>query len=370
MTRVKLFLVIIGVIILIPITLALLFSAWVSFNSYSSNIINYQPTKVQAIADTTFFYSIGNDLKYSNHIDPEAPTLFHGAINNYLVSPDNKKIAVVSNGKLMIVSSEKSNVRQVTPVKSIFIDQNHKHIGESFFHDQDFQWSRDSKLLYLIKDEYYNSVGAQLFSNKGELWTYDLATRNLRLVYKPFPAFNYFFDQKGILYFSVPNDVGDLQLEYYDGHQVRDIGKPSGNKPYNDNLIINSIKSPFYSFYQYDYGDYILPVKGVQLVEMKNKTQELLIDNKPLIALSQGMGFKGPYYCSNVNESAFLPGDRYFVFNLYCGNYDGQLLIDASTGKYMTLPKDTQIYITLNTNTYKSYQITGDGIEPVHLHSR
>ncbi len=367
MTRVKIILVIISAIILIPITLALLFSAWVSFNTNSSNIINFQPTEFQAITDTDFFYSIGNDLKYSNQIDPEAPTLLRGVIDNYLVSPDNKNIAVVTNGKLMIISHEPPNVRQVTAVKSIFENLKQKPIGESFFHDMDFQWSKDSKVIYLIKDEYYNSVGAQLFSSKGELWAYDLETGNLRLVYEPFPAFNYFFDQYARLYFSVPNDVGDLQLKYYNGRQVLDIGKPSGNKPYNNHLVINSIKSPFYSFDQSDYSNYILPAKGVRLVVMKNKTQDLLIGNKPLIALSQGIGFKGPYYCSNINFSTFLPGDRYFVLYLYCGNFDGQLLIDSITGKYLALPKDTRIYITLNTNTYKNYQITGEGIEPVQL---
>jgi hypothetical protein len=59
----------------------------------------------------------------------------------------------------------------------------------------------------------------------------------------------------------------------------------------------------------------------------------------------------------------FLPGDRYFLFNVPgCGNYSGQLLIDALTGKYLRLPADSVVYPTLNTDTYPSYRIGGDGI--------
>ena len=42
------------------------------------------------------------------------------------------------------------------------------------------------------------------------------------------------------------------------------------------------------------------------------------------------MWLKGHYYCNEMLRSVFLPGDRYFLFNLpYCGNYNGKLLIDA-----------------------------------------
>jgi hypothetical protein len=47
------------------------------------------------------------------------------------------------------------------------------------------------------------------------------------------------------------------------------------------------------------------------------------------------MWLKGHYYCNEMLRSVFLPGDRYFLFNLpYCGSYNGKLLIDAVTGKY------------------------------------
>jgi hypothetical protein len=62
-------------------------------------------------------------------------------------------------------------------------------------------------------------------------------------------------------------------------------------------------------------------------------------------------------------RSVFLPGNRYFLFNVpYCGNYKGQLLIDTMTGGYQRLPRDCRVYLTLNTDTDPRYRITAAGI--------
>jgi len=84
-----------------------------------SNIVDFNPVAFRAKADTEFFYSLGSQLKYSDQIDPQAPTLMRGQIENFLVSPDNKKIAVVANGQLVVVGT-KSIFRQVTAVDSIY----------------------------------------------------------------------------------------------------------------------------------------------------------------------------------------------------------------------------------------------------------
>jgi hypothetical protein len=62
-------------------------------------------------------------------------------------------------------------------------------------------------------------------------------------------------------------------------------------------------------------------------------------------------------------RSLFLPGGKYFLFNLpYCGNFNGQVLIDTETGRYMRLPADTRVYLTLNTETWAHYRVTSSEI--------
>ena len=163
-----------------------------------------------AKAAAKFFYSIDNELKCSDQIDPHAPTLMRGPITNFLVSPDNK-IAVVVRKKLLIVGKD-SVLGEVAEVDSM--DRRFKPIGRHFFRDDDFQWSRDAKSLYLIGDEYYHSKGLQLFSVKGELWRYDLDSRSLHLMLKPFAAYSYFFGLNSGIYYSEPTDRESFNLSF------------------------------------------------------------------------------------------------------------------------------------------------------------
>src|SRR5512146_1211849 len=83
---------------------------WFTFESnyVASNIIDFHPTTFPAKAEGSFFYSIGDELKYSDEITPAAPTIMRGRITDFLVSPDKKRIAAVTNGVLYIVSPGES----------------------------------------------------------------------------------------------------------------------------------------------------------------------------------------------------------------------------------------------------------------------
>lgn len=197
-----------GVLVFIPVVLFVSIWVYLSVTEVSSKIADFHPSSFQAKADARFFYSIGDELKYSDRLDPQSPTLMRGQIKEFLVSPDSKRIAVVSKGVLTVVESDYPEFRRVAAVDSIFREP--KLLGQDFFRDDDFQWSRDSKALYLIKDQYYESKGSQLFSTKGELWRYEVEAQNLQPVLKPFPAFHYFLGLRSGIYFSVPTDQGDL----------------------------------------------------------------------------------------------------------------------------------------------------------------
>lgn len=350
-----------GVVVFIPV--ALFAAAWLWFfhNNVPSKIAEFRPTTFDARANSKFFYSVGDELKYSDRIDPKEPTLLRGKVEHFLVSPDNEKIAVVANGQLVVVGAQ-SALWRVTAVDSIYREP--KPLGVQFFRDDEFQWTRDSGVLYLIKDEYYASNGSQLFSVKGELWKYDLRASSLQLVLKPFEAFNYFSGERSGIYFSAPTDRGHLQLRYFDGSRIKDIGQPSASEIPLKQLSPAVTESPFHSFSIIDYEQAVLPSKHVQLVdEGANGPQKLVIRGQSYLALTQGKGLKGSFYCSELVRSVFLPGDRYFLFNVpYCHNYGGQLLIDTSTGEYQRLPANSVVYLPLNTDAYPHYRVAGEGI--------
>jgi hypothetical protein len=330
-----------------------------TFESKSSTsvIVDFSPTSFPAKAAAKFFYSIDNELKYSDQIDPHAPTLLRGPITNFLVSSDGNKIAVVVKKRLLIIGAD-SVLGEVAEVDSIY--RRFKPIGRRFFRDNDFQWSRDSKSLYLIRDEYYHSKGSQLFSVKGELWNYDLDSRSLRLVLKPFAAYSYFFGLNSGIYYSEPTDRGELQLKFFNGRNSTNIGQ-SGSKDIVK-LPDGSDEEPFYSFSIIDY-EKALPSLDVRLVN-RNGLKDMIIKDKNYLSVTPGYYWlPGYYYCTQLLRSVFLPGDRLFLLNVpYCGNYKGQLLFDLESARYQQLPPNTVVFSTLNTMTFKRYRVTAGGI--------
>jgi hypothetical protein len=274
---------------------------------------------------------------------------------------------------LQIIESGSGKVLPVTPVDTIYRDS--KPVGRAFFRDQDFQWSHDGKFLFLIKDEYYESKGSQLFSDHGELWRYSLETGALQSFLTPFPAFNYFFGIQGGIYFSVPTPEGNLQLKYFNGSKTVNIADPEVALITSEGLSRDFVEHPFHSFNDVDYPQAVLAAKGVtEFSSPDNKTSTLRIRGKDLLRFSEGSGLKGAYFCDDISSSNFLPStflpeDRYFLLNIYCGNYEGQMLIDTATGRYKTLPKDTHVYRIFNTETYPHFRINGGGIEPEYSSS-
>jgi hypothetical protein len=324
----------------------------------TSSIIDFMPASFEAKTAGKFFYSIGGELKYSDQIEPHAPTLIHGLVTNFLVSPDENKIAVVVKKQLLIIGAD-SVLGNVGAVDSIY--RRFKPVGQIFFRDENFQWSRDSKSLYLIRDEYYHSKGSQIFSKKGELWRYDLDSRSLHLVLKPFAAYSYFFGLNSGIYYSEPTPKDGVQLKFFDGHNSINVG--SVNSDEISGLPGAGDEKPFYSFSIMDYQK-ALPWLNVRLVD-RNSLEDLLIGEKKYLSVTQGHNWlSGYYFCSRLLRSAFLPGNRYFLLNVpFCNNYKGQLLFDLESAQYQELPPDTVVFATLNTLTFKHYVITAGGIE-------
>jgi hypothetical protein len=327
------------------------------------SIVDFHPTAFEAKTDSPFFYSIGEALKYSSSIDPNTPTLFRGKISNFQVSPDGKRIAIISGHELSVVDYH-GNIQKIGAVDSI--DRAFKPIGRTLIRDDDFQWSRESKSLYFIKDKFYRSRMSQLFSEFGELWKVDVESGEQQLVIKPFRAYQIIFGKGANIYFAVPLANGDLILEMFDGNTVRVVAARNADPTFpRDSPLIE--KSPVYSYSRVEYMQNVLPgIHLLQSFDSSRQVQKLALREKLLLELT--------YYCDSWSgcgesdemlDSVFLPGSRFFVLNVpYCRNFKGQLLIDTQTGNYQTLPKDTRVFITANTETYPHYRFNNEGIMP------
>jgi hypothetical protein len=324
----------------------------------SLGILDFHPTTFDARAAAPFFYSIGKELKYSDSIDRDAPTLFLGELLDFQVSPDGNRIAFVSNHRLTVIDN-KGKAQIIGAVDSIY--RSFKPIGKGFIRDDGFQWSPDSMSVYFLRDKFYRSKRSQLFSEFGELWKLDVASGEQKMVIRPFRGFQIIFGGGGSeIYFAVPLANGDLELELYDGSIVRDFAAPgSAWSPPG--------MKPFYSLSSVDYMQKVLPgMHLLQAFDFNANRQTLAFGDKILLQLTRYCdSFFGCGDCDVMMGSMFIPGNRFFLLNVpYCRNYKGELLVDTRTGAYETLPKGTRVFTTANTQTYPHYKFDHEGLAP------
>lgn len=318
----------------------------------ASEIIGFAPSVFVEKADAPFFYSIDGALKSSDRIDPSATTLVDGVRGDVVPAPDNRHVLAVANDTLFLIRADNSIKRTIAPVNSIYREP--KPIGERFVRDGDFQWSRDSRRVYYIKDEYYESRGSQLFSPKAVLWSLAVATGVSSKMVAPFRAGDFAVGINGGIYFSVPDSVGDMAPKYFDGDSVRDLPMLPRGVDHLAHRAIVGTDTPFFSYSSLLEREDFVERKGVRIVGGRREkvTQQLMFGTTALLEISAGTGYKGTYHCVSLSGSTLLPGDRYLVVDAGCGNYGGQLLIDVTTGKYRTLPAKTKVYPLANTTLY------------------
>jgi hypothetical protein len=355
---------VIGIIVVLAILVPV---GWFFFTisqikTTQSAIIGFTPNEFAERATKPFFYSIGNELRFDDHIEPNGRVLFDGPLLFVLPSPDSSRVLVVSEDVLWILGNDGSLPTRITEVENLIMG---RPAGKKVFRYTEIQWAEDSSKFYLIKDETYNSRGSQLFSLHGELTEYDIATGQMRKVFAPFRAFRYFM-AKGIgIFFGEANDKGDVILTVGQGDTsavVTEIS-PKHFRANDKTTLFSAI--PFYSFSLHEYASEILPTKGISLeIEHQNpRIGHLSINGRRVISVSEGKGLKGPYLGFQSIHSGFLPGERYFMLNLSTGNFSGQLLFDLETGQYKPLPKDTRIYRNINTHNFAEWSITKDGVK-------
>src|SRR5690606_20969302 len=163
---------------------------------------------------------------------------------------------------LYLIDGPAAVTTKIVPVASLHPKQ--KPIGTAFFRDTGFQWSPDSQRFYLIKDEYYDTLGSQLFSKKGELYTYDIADHELVKVLAPFQGAKVAFGPNGRIIYAQPTPTGDLELKSFDGTKLQDV------RLMNDrSLWIQGHAEPlhaplFYTFRWTEYRHKVLEQKGVE----------------------------------------------------------------------------------------------------------
>jgi len=332
------------------------------YKSTPAEIIHYHPTVFKEETPEPFFYSIGNDLKRSNTIDPHAKTLFScNKIREAFVSPDNRMILLIcgergKDGTLWLVSDDGIVIRKITTVKDM--DKKEKIPGEYFIRDDRIQSSPDSRSFYVIRDQYSSGTRHTLTPMTGSLLRYDISYGYFEVAIPVFTSHHYFFGQDDRIYYRV----------WDSRHSKEELRCRQKGRECNRSYITNE-REIFYSFSSLEYKDYILPLQGTYLDDHPSITRIYYESEKVLhllLTVKWGHNFKGGFNGIETLRSVFLPGERYLPLKITSKQFSGFLLIDTATGWYKEIPSETFIYRNFNTlNRNIKYEIHDSGIRLV-----
>jgi hypothetical protein len=137
--------------------------------------------------------------------------------------------------------------------------------------------------------------------------------------------------------------------------------------------ILSDKNTIFYNFDVFYFGDSWTRTSYLQdkVIIIKNSTKKfdggLYIyqnDNfKHILRARDGYhSLKGVYYNINLNDSYFLPGSRFFIFDIDSKDYKGKIALDIDKLIYTEVPENLFIYFNINSNDTAELEISGEGI--------
>ena len=341
-------------------------------------ILNYSPSKFLEKAESSFFYSIGNQLKYGMSVDETAPALFEGKYfgGNFVAvfpSPDNKKVALVSNKKLYVVGIGISPQLVLDHV----VSYDPKEIGykEIYYKWPTIQWDSKSRYIYIAKDKKQPQGHWQRpHSRDAILVRIDTENAyNISEMIVDFRSLHYFLVGSDGLCFDYALDNGDVIWKCLTENGVLKAQSVTSDGIQLDNKSTLTGR-PFLSYKPNIYeSDIWMSRYGFFVKRINEKLDGLFLKSKPeipLIRISTGVNIKGRHV-NGIRQmgGAVLPGGRYVLLNVWHDSFKGQLLLDSATGEYRELPKETNVYRNLNSDAYDDFvfsvgQIRGNEFKP------
>lgn len=334
------------------------------FANESIGISNYHPSQFVERAETPFFYSIGKQLKYGLNIDETAPSLFeeswfNGDLVRVYPSPDNQKVAIVSNRKLYIARLGRQpllaleNVDHYSPDKMI--------AGKVYYKWPTLQWHPNSRFIYIARDKKQWFISNQTFSEDAILVRIDID--NIGKVEEVIPDFRsnrYFFVGIDNICFNYAPGDGSVIWKCSSENGVSKARSLDATGIHLDNGVV--LAGPrFISYEPNIYESAIwMGLYGFSIRQIDNRQDALFhkdAPSTPLLVFNAGGNGKG-HRVNGILQSggSVLPGGRYILLNMV----DGQILFDRFSSYYRKLPKSTRVFRNLNNTHYEDFVFSID----------
>ena len=315
----------------------------VEFKSYEN--LRIQTSKpIFYYSKKKLFYSKNGDLNFEKPI-------FKGSVggrfydNDVFVSPNSKYIAFKSGKKIVIIDNKGNLVKNIGPIQNNILD------NKDAFWDSEFQWSKNSENLYLMKDNENRKSSIYMLSTKTNKFkkVIDLNERGWHFYLSP--------NQKNVYYTAYDKVNDDWVFKKTDLKTRKTIDTIQRNDKWKlitqDSIFIN-FRSNVNSK---ELNKYIGQRKNDSLCNIYLTENEL---EKLVFKVNCGFdAFKdrklGPL---EQNMNIFLPNDRYFLTELYAKNHNGTIIIDTKTLEYKFYEREIKAYFSNTRTNFDNVQFT------------
>ncbi|MBR8062067.1 hypothetical protein KDX32_03065 [Burkholderia ambifaria] len=324
-----------------------------------SNIVDYRPSTFSELADTPFFFSIGNKLKYGRAIVDSAPTLFEGDFSDSLrnavyPSPNEKRAIVVIGKKLYVVEPGKIPYLILSEADN---EAGSLHApGAQFYRHVRLQWDPSSRYILIPRDRKQPQISQQFYSPDKSLVRID--TDNPIVVREVIPAgqfrsSSFFLINSETVCFDFEVNANKIiwkcqlsggakevrsishdEIVFDDGATIS--GRPFAS--YNGNIHETEIWLTHYGFFMRRLQD------GTVGIFHRNYPGTPYMRLKPYKNI-KGQEMDGLWQ----RDGQVLPGGRYAFLKIYGEAF----LLDSRDGSYKKLPADTHCYINFNSAAHQ-----------------
>jgi len=336
------------------------------FTSKPIEIINYKPTKFDVLIDRPILIYFKDVLYYSRsgNIKDLTNPIRYGKFRKIFVSPDSEYLLILVNRKLTLLNNMGVVLDFISPSMSEFDEDKPKE--QEYFIADNIQWSPDSKSFFIIKmterKKKDHNLKVDLYEK--DLYQYRIINKSLIKQMSSFDSDNLFFSPNGrtIFYSKYSNELDGYQLVSYDliskkKNLVKDYNKflsKDKKNYYFINFNSREIMPRFgdsYNVISYD-GSVSVEARGSKLFGVKSKASQwggvFVCKNKSDQEIIRSKdGYNSLYhnfFNLNLNGAHFFPGNRYFLFWIENKVFNGQLIVDTLTNKYMEFSKSNQRY--------------------------
>ena len=336
----KVVIIIFGIILFFKLLGILFFK---SHKNEPIDLIDFKPTESLEIYTSKPIYYYSDKIIYyseSGKMDLSKP-IFEGSVgerfydNNVFVSPNSKFIAFKSGKKIVVIDNNGNEIKNIQPIQNHILDNN------DAFWESEFQWSKNSENLFLMKHNEQKSATLYclLVNTKELVEICDLKEQAVHFYLSP--------NQKQLFYSTYDKDGSRLFKKYdlVNKKVIDTINRTNDWKLITKDTIFVNFKTS-----QINFND-------KRIGQSKNDTlcNIYLIDNKSeKLIFKVNCGFDAfkerKLGCFESNMNIFLPNNRFFMTQIYAKDNSGTIIIDTETLEYKLYPKEIKPYFS-NTKT-------------------